>query len=60
MPKHLLHLSHSLSYCSEQLAKAIKQKNKEEISYWSNIHRVITYACRDIGKINYERIKNVN
>lgn len=42
-------MSHVLSEASENIQKYKKEKNSEMVSYWTDIHRTLTHACRDIG-----------
>lgn len=57
MPKHLEYVAHALSHCSEEASKSFKAKDEKAYKYWTDIHRILTHACRDIGIRNYKEIK---
>ena len=54
LPKHLEHIAKALSECSENRQNAIKVKDYESQKYWSEVHRVLVYACRDIQNLTFK------
>lgn len=48
-------MSHVLSEASENVQKYRKEKNEELVSYWTEVHRALVYACRDIGECNLKK-----
>jgi hypothetical protein len=57
MPEHLIHLAHSLSYCTENQRKAEKVNNKVEAKYWADLHHIFHRAGVQICELNYKRIE---
>lgn len=51
--EYFLRISTAMNYATEQLFLAKKRKDVHAVKFWTDMHRPLGHACRDMGEYLY-------